>query len=206
MSQYHIVHRDLKPENMLLDKDTDGLKIIDFGLSNLYDRPSDLLETACGSPCYAAPEMIAGKPYKGLDVDIWSCGIILYAMLCGYLPFEDPNTDKLYKKIIKCDYKIPHYISSEGKDLITKIMNTNPKERYKMSEIRAHEWFVKNTSKTGRTNSKLEELEMFSYPSSQDIQEIRINPSIIIDIVMNYKIPSKNHQGKHANGADVEAT
>jgi 5'-AMP-activated protein kinase catalytic alpha subunit len=102
-----VCHRDLKPENMLLEKETDLLKIIDFGLSNLYNNRSDLLETACGSPCYAAPEMIAGKAYKGLEVDIWSCGIILYAMLCGYLPFEDPDTDKLYKKIIKCDYTIP---------------------------------------------------------------------------------------------------
>lgn len=97
-----VCHRDLKPENLLLEKNFKGLKIIDFGLSNLYGKPSDHLYTACGSPCYAAPEMIAGKPYKGLEVDIWSSGIILYAMLCGYLPFEDPDTDKLYKKIVKC--------------------------------------------------------------------------------------------------------
>lgn len=103
---------------MLLEKETDLLKIIDFGLSNLYSKPTDLLETACGSPCYAAPEMIAGKSYKGLEVDIWSCGIILYAMLCGYLPFEDPDTDLLYQKIIRCDYTIPKYISADGKDLI----------------------------------------------------------------------------------------
>lgn len=81
-------------------------------------RPAEMLQTACGSPCYAAPEMIAGKDYNGLQVDIWSCGVILYAMLCGYLPFEDPNTDKLYKKIMNCDYSIPGYVSDKGKDLI----------------------------------------------------------------------------------------
>jgi 5'-AMP-activated protein kinase catalytic alpha subunit len=93
-----IVHRDLKPENLLLDHNK-NIKIVDFGLSNQY-KPNERLKTACGSPCYAAPEMIAGKKYECLGVDIWSCGIILYAMLCGFLPFEDPNTNKLYKKIM----------------------------------------------------------------------------------------------------------
>ena len=81
---------------------------MDFGLSNTYSTKNsklkiileELLKTACGSPCYAAPEMIAGKRYEGLNADIWSCGVILYAMVCGYLPFEDPNTSALYKKII----------------------------------------------------------------------------------------------------------
>ena len=90
-----ICHRDLKPENLLLEREDHNLKLIDFGLSNTY-KPKQLLSTACGSPCYAAPEMIAGKDYVGVKVDVWSCGVILYAMLCGYLPFEDPNTDKLY--------------------------------------------------------------------------------------------------------------
>jgi len=90
----NIVHRDLKPENLLLDSHM-RIKIVDFGLSNTY-RTGESLKTACGSPCYAAPEMIAGKKYNGLEVDIWSCGVIMYAMLCGYLPFEDKNTKKLY--------------------------------------------------------------------------------------------------------------
>jgi len=93
-----IAHRDLKPENLLLDKQK-RLKIVDFGLSNSY-KEGETLKTACGSPCYAAPEMIAGKRYNGLDVDIWSSGVTLYAMLVGYLPFEDSDTSLLYKKII----------------------------------------------------------------------------------------------------------
>ena len=92
-----VVHRDLKPENLLLD-DSKNIKIVDFGLSNTY-KEKELLKTACGSPCYAAPEvaitilyikkkMIAGQKYTGIKVDIWSCGVILFASLCGYLPFE----------------------------------------------------------------------------------------------------------------------
>ena len=90
MHELKIVHRDLKPENMLLDSKM-NIKIIDFGLSNLYQE-GELLKTACGSPCYAAPEMIAGKRYEGLLVDIWSSGVILFAMICGYLPFDDNDT------------------------------------------------------------------------------------------------------------------
>ena len=97
-------YRDLKPENLLLDSDM-NIKIVDFGLSNTY-KPNQLLKTACGSPCYAAPEMIAGKKYSGITVDLWSCGVIMYALICGYLPFEDPNTSILYKKIIAGDYVV----------------------------------------------------------------------------------------------------
>ena len=95
-----ICHRDLKPENLLLDENM-NIKIVDFGLSNTYKKSSDTLKTACGSPCYASPEMIAGKRYLGLDTDLWSLGVITYAMTVGYLPFEDPDTNKLYKKILE---------------------------------------------------------------------------------------------------------
>ena len=84
--QHKIVHRDLKPENLLLNENK-TLKIIDFGLSNSYANGA-ILKTPCGSPCYAAPEMLIGKSYSGLEIDVWSSGIILYAMVYGYLPFE----------------------------------------------------------------------------------------------------------------------
>jgi len=93
-----IVHRDLKPENLLLDYQK-NLKLVDFGLSNTY-KQGETLKTACGSPCYAAPEMIEGKNYLGSRVDVWSCGVILFAMVAGYLPFEDRDTGKLYQKIL----------------------------------------------------------------------------------------------------------
>lgn len=99
----------MKPENLLLDENM-NIKIVDFGLSNTYKTENDTLKTACGSPCYASPEMIAGKRYFGLDTDIWSLGVILYAMTVGYLPFEDADTNKLYKKILSCEYLVPGYV------------------------------------------------------------------------------------------------
>ena len=115
-----VVHRDLKPENLLLDENRD-IKIVDFGLSNQY-AVGERLKTACGSPCYAAPEMIAGKRYDSLGVDVWSCGIILFTMLCGFLPFEDANTSKLYKKILAGTYDLPNFLSSDSKDLLKGIL------------------------------------------------------------------------------------
>lgn len=138
-----IVHRDLKPENLLLDKNK-NIKIVDFGLSNLY-KNDELLKTACGSPCYAAPEMIAGKKYVGLRVDIWSAGVILYAMVCGYLPFDDPDTQLLYKKIMSGDYSIPSHVSSECRHLIKTILNTDPEKRITIDQIRNHPWYKVST-------------------------------------------------------------
>eukprot|EP01017_Pseudomicrothorax_dubius_P034975 TRINITY_DN4849_c0_g2_i1.p1 TRINITY_DN4849_c0_g2~~TRINITY_DN4849_c0_g2_i1.p1 ORF type:complete len:636 (-),score=86.67 TRINITY_DN4849_c0_g2_i1:52-1959(-) len=134
-----VVHRDIKPENMILDTKK-NIKMIDFGLSNRYAQ-GDMLKTACGSPCYAAPEMIAGRKYVGLEVDIWSCGVVLFALICGYLPFEDPNTNKLYKKILNCEYTIPEFVSPAARDLIKRILNVDPKKRYRLEDIRSHPWY-----------------------------------------------------------------
>lgn len=133
-----ICHRDLKPENLLLNGN-DGIKLVDFGLSNMMPN-KQLLSTACGSPCYAAPEMLEGNKYEGNGVDIWSCGIILYAMVCGYLPFEDKNNDALYKKIKEGKFAIPSFVSEQCKDLIKRILVTNPLKRIKISEIFKHPW------------------------------------------------------------------
>ena len=119
-----------------------NIKLVDFGLSNTYKDENDLLKTACGSPCYAAPEMIAGKRYKGLEVDIWSCGVIMFAMICGYLPFEDPNTANLYKKIMSGDFQIPAFVSPKAKQLLMGILNTDPVKRFKIEHIRKHSWFL----------------------------------------------------------------
>lgn len=85
--------------------------------------------------------MIAGKRYNGLQTDIWSSGVVLFAMICGYLPFEDPKTSNLYKKILNADYQIPKFVSSEGRDLMQKILNTDPDDRFTISDIRGHAWF-----------------------------------------------------------------
>ena len=138
--------RDLKPENLLLDENK-NLKIIDFGLSNHYDD-GQLLVTPCGSPCYAAPEMILGKKYTGLLVDIWSTGIILFAMVCGYLPFEvyhfypqDKNNSKLYKKIVECNLELPNFVSEKTKDMIKRLLTVNPSKRIVLEDIKLHPFY-----------------------------------------------------------------
>jgi len=135
-----------------------NIKIVDFGLSNMYNyEEKGLLKTACGSPCYAAPEMIAGKKYAGLKSDLWSCGIILFAMICGHLPFEDPNTNKLYKKILACEYTIPSYLSAGGKEILKKILVTDPFRRYSVMAIRNNDWF--NTKEKSGNNVNSHEME-----------------------------------------------
>ena len=138
-----IVHRDLKPENLLLSKEH-LLKIIDFGLSNYFTKgQKELLSTPCGSPCYASPEMVAGKKYDGMKIDIWSTGIILFAMLCGYLPFEDKNNDVLFDKILECNVEFPEFLSEEPKDLINKILVVDPEKRITIEEIKKHKYYLR---------------------------------------------------------------
>ena len=135
-----IVHRDLKPENLLLCE-KNKLKIIDFGLSNYYNK-NNLLITPCGSPCYAAPEMVSGKKYNGFKTDIWAIGITLFAMLCGYLPFEDIDNDVLFKKILDCKIEFPDYLSHLSKDIINKILNVQPEKRYCINDIKCHQFYL----------------------------------------------------------------
>ena len=138
-----IVHRDLKPENLLLTHEH-ILKIIDFGLSNYFKNSQiELLETPCGSPCYASPEMLSGKRYNGFKIDIWATGIILFAMLCGYLPFDDKDNNILFQKILECKIIFPKGLSHEAKDLLRKILVTNPKKRITIPEIKKHPFFIK---------------------------------------------------------------
>lgn len=134
-----VVHRDLKPENLLLDSHL-NIKIADFGLSNII-QDGVFLKTSCGSPNYAAPEVISGKPYLGPEVDVWSCGIIMYALLCGSLPFDDENIPNLFKKIKGGIYILPSYLTDLSRDLLAKLLITNPLARISIFEIREHPWF-----------------------------------------------------------------
>lgn len=132
------MHRDLKPENLLIDA-YNNIKIVDFGLSNTF-ATNEMLTTACGSPCYAAPEMIAGLSYSGDKIDLWSCGVILYALVCGFLPFEDPDTTALYKKILSGKYLVPKFLSKNVVDLIGAILTQDPDKRPSIVTIRQHPW------------------------------------------------------------------
>ena len=145
--KHKICHRDLKPENLLLTQHK-TIKITDFGLSNEYE---DFLMTPCGSPCYASPEVLKGKKYSGLGIDLWASGIILYSMLCGYLPFDDKNNDELFKKILKCKIEFPKnnniIISENAKDLIRKILQPEPSKRITLEEILEHPFLAYGNKK-----------------------------------------------------------
>ncbi|CAL9159597.1 unnamed protein product [Musa hybrid cultivar] len=139
-----VYHRDLKPENLLLDS-YGTLKVSDFGLSAFAPqiREDGLLHTTCGTPNYVAPEVLNDKGYDGTASDIWSCGVILFVLMAGYLPFDEPNLITLYKKISKAEFLFPAWFSSGAKKLITRILDPNPHTRITISNILANEWFKK---------------------------------------------------------------
>ncbi|KAA0150884.1 hypothetical protein FNF29_04998 [Cafeteria roenbergensis] len=134
-----IVHRDLKPENVLLGE-KDLIKLADFGLSN-RTLDGSLLSTSCGSPNYAAPEVISGHLYAGPEVDVWSCGVILYALLCGSLPFDDDSIPSLFRKIKAGAYTEPHFLSDAARHIIRQMLEVDPLRRATIASIRAHPWF-----------------------------------------------------------------
>lgn len=137
--RHKIVHRDLKPENLLLDEHL-NVKIADFGLSNIM-TDGNFLKTSCGSPNYAAPEVISGKLYAGPEVDVWSCGVILYVMLCRRLPFDDDSISVLFKNISNGIYTLPKFLSEGASSLIKRMLIVNPLNRITIQEIMQDEWF-----------------------------------------------------------------
>lgn len=140
-----VYHRDLKPENVLVDR-KGTIKISDFGLSALPQHlgSDGLLHTTCGSPNYIAPEVLQNRGYDGSLSDLWSCGVILYVMLVGCLPFDDRNLVVLYQKIFKGDCQIPKWLSPAAQDLLKRILQPNPMKRINVAGIREHEWFKKD--------------------------------------------------------------
>ncbi|XP_050941786.1 CBL-interacting serine/threonine-protein kinase 9 isoform X2 [Cucumis melo] len=140
-----VYHRDLKPENLLLDSH-DVLKVSDFGLSAFSQqvRGDGLLHTACGTPNYVAPEVLNDKGYDGTSSDLWSCGVILFVLMAGFLPFDEPNLMCLYRKISKADFAFPSWFSNGAKKLVRRILDPDPTTRISIAEIQEDPWFKKD--------------------------------------------------------------
>ncbi|XP_074308034.1 CBL-interacting serine/threonine-protein kinase 12 [Silene latifolia] len=139
-----VYHRDLKPENLLLDEHGD-LKVSDFGLSAVSEQiqQDGLFHTFCGTPAYVAPEVLARKGYDAAKVDIWSCGVILFVLMAGYLPFHDPNLMSMYRKIYKGEFRCPRWFSPDLAKLLMRLLDTNPDTRITLPEVMENPWFRK---------------------------------------------------------------
>ncbi|CAF0995890.1 unnamed protein product [Adineta ricciae] len=133
-----ICHRDLKPENLLLD-DKMNIRVADFGMASLQVEGS-FLETSCGSPHYACPEVIKGEKYDGRKADVWSCGVILYALLVGALPFDDDNLRQLLEKVKKGVFHIPHFVPADCQQLLRGMIEVDPNKRLTLEDVSRHSW------------------------------------------------------------------
>uniref|UniRef100_H3B4E0 non-specific serine/threonine protein kinase n=1 Tax=Latimeria chalumnae TaxID=7897 RepID=H3B4E0_LATCH len=136
--QKNIVHRDLKAENLLLDADA-NIKIADFGFSNEFTLGSKL-DTFCGSPPYAAPELFQGKKYDGPEVDIWSLGVILYTLVSGSLPFDGQNLKELRERVLRGKYRVPFYMSTDCENILRRFLVLNPSKRCTLEQIMKDKW------------------------------------------------------------------
>lgn len=134
----NVVHRDLKIENIMINQKGD-IKIIDFGLSNLYS-PQSLLKTYCGSLYFAAPELLSAKPYTGPEVDVWSFGVVLYVLVCGKVPFDDPVVSVLHEKIKRGNVEYPSFISRDCVSLLSRMLVVDPTKRATLQEVIQHPW------------------------------------------------------------------
>lgn len=164
-----VSHRDLKPENLLLDEN-ENLKISDFGLSALPEhlRNDGLLHTQCGTPAYVAPEVLRKKGYDGARADLWSCGVILYVLLAGFLPFQEENMMKMYRKVFKAEYEFPQWFSTDAKRLISRLLVADPEKRITIPAIMRNPWFQKDfswTMKDEPIEEQTNECELTKLPS-----------------------------------------
>uniref|UniRef100_A0A5B6Z4C5 non-specific serine/threonine protein kinase n=1 Tax=Davidia involucrata TaxID=16924 RepID=A0A5B6Z4C5_DAVIN len=142
--QNGVTHRDIKPQNLLLDQ-AGNLKVSDFGLSALPEQlKNGLLHTACGTPAYTAPEVFRRQGYDGAKADAWSCGVILFVFLAGFLPFDDSNIPNMYQKIRRREFQFPSWISKPAKYIISQLLDPNPNTRMSIETLMGRPWFKKS--------------------------------------------------------------
>uniref|UniRef100_UPI00398F4227 serine/threonine-protein kinase MARK1 isoform X3 n=1 Tax=Pristiophorus japonicus TaxID=55135 RepID=UPI00398F4227 len=174
--QKHIVHRDLKAENLLLDADM-NIKIADFGFSNEFTI-GNKLDTFCGSPPYAAPELFQGKKYDGPEVDVWSLGVILYTLVSGSLPFDGQNLKELRERVLRGKYRIPFYMSTDCENLLKKLLVLNPAKRGSLEQIMKDRWM--------NVGFEEEELKPYSEPEPDYSDPKRIETMITMGYPREY--------------------
>ncbi|XP_077435735.1 serine/threonine-protein kinase SIK1 [Vanacampus margaritifer] len=149
--RHHIVHRDLKTENLLLDANM-NIKLADFGFGNFYNA-GEPLSTWCGSPPYAAPEVFEGKEYEGPQLDIWSLGVVLYVLVCGSLPFDNPSLPALKQRVTEGRFRIPFFMSQDCENLIRKMLVVDPAKRISVAQIKQHRWMLADPTAAHQTLS-----------------------------------------------------
>ncbi|XP_009629516.1 CBL-interacting protein kinase 2-like [Nicotiana tomentosiformis] len=183
-----VYHRDLKPENLLLDDD-ENLKISDFGLSAFVEpkRQDGLLHTMCGTPAYVAPEVINRKGYDGAKADIWSCGVVLFVLLAGYLPFQDSNLMEMYRKIGKAEFRCPSWFPPEARRLLSKMLDPNPSTRISLAKIRGSTWFRRGISISSKSTVVDEVSTDLASANTEEKQEVARIPNLnAFDIISLY--------------------
>ncbi|KAJ3682892.1 hypothetical protein LUZ60_013119 [Juncus effusus] len=168
-----VFHRDLKPENLLLD-DNGDLKVADFGLGVLSGRTrsDELFHTVCGTPAYVAPEILSKKGYNASKVDVWSCGVILFVLTAGYLPFNHPNLMTMYKRIYRGEFRFPKWISHDLRVLISGMLDPNSETRITVDGVIKSRWFLNGTDENKWTAEMRSSENMFR--SEKKVDEERV--------------------------------
>ncbi|KAM7329597.1 hypothetical protein ACRRTK_011210 [Alexandromys fortis] len=164
---HSICHRDLKPENLLLDE-RNNIRIADFGMASLQVGDS-LLETSCGSPHYACPEVIRGEKYDGRKADVWSCGVILFALLVGALPFDDDNLRQLLEKVKRGVFHMPHFIPPDCQSLLRGMIEVDAARRLTLEHIQKHIWYIGGKNEPEPEQPIPRKVQIRSLPSLEDI-------------------------------------
>ncbi|RDD38081.1 MAP/microtubule affinity-regulating kinase 3 [Trichoplax sp. H2] len=182
--QKRVIHRDLKAENLLLDGDM-HIKLADFGFSNEF-TPGNKLDTFCGSPPYAAPELFQGKKYDGPEVDVWSLGVILYTLVSGSLPFDGQNLKELRERVLKGKYRIPYFMSTDCENLLKRFLILNPCKRSQLDQIMGDKW-INNGFDDGEMKPFIEPEFILDFKRIDIMEKMGFNREEVVGAISNCK-------------------